>query len=522
MDMDNKILDVSKSIFNFCKSRTASTTDAEDLSQEILLELCRSVGNLRSEEAFYGFMWSVANNVYRQWYRRKSREPSTSVLDEDSALANSDLLPEEDEMLTLLRRELGLLHKEYRHAVILYYVENKSCLEISRLLGISESMVKYLLFKSRKILKEGMTMERTYGEMSYNPKSVKLMFWFWKNADSRYYHAADSKIAQNILFACYNDQLRPEQISLEIGVALPYLEDDLENLCKTGLLIKEGPRYLTNILLITDELKCELRAKTADAVERIADIVSAAVKENEEKIRAINFAGNDMSFPTLAWQISALILYKAVIDDLETRIAFDHPKNEFGTECLIWGVENADADTFTDRFSVGISNAGNNYGDSIRFVGFPVNGEMPFQIVSEVNGSVNLLCEIAKGGSVLSENDKEILAELIRRGYVRNDNGQFAVNMPAFTTAQFHELTAILNSASSAITDEALKMMTLIEEILKDHAPNHLKTLCRPLAYTRLLDDAISAPVQKLCDRRFLLPCAVTDLFPTTFILLNQ
>ena len=53
-------------------------------------------------------------------------------------------------MLTLLRRELGLLHKEYRHAVILYYVENKSCLEISRLLGISESMVKYLLFKSRK------------------------------------------------------------------------------------------------------------------------------------------------------------------------------------------------------------------------------------------------------------------------------------------------------------------------------------------------------------------------------------
>ena len=104
MDMDNKILDVSKSIFNFCKSRTASTTDAEDLSQEILLELCRSIGNLRSEEAFYGFMWSVANNVYRQWYRRKSREPSTSALDEDSALANSDLLPEEDEMLTLLRR----------------------------------------------------------------------------------------------------------------------------------------------------------------------------------------------------------------------------------------------------------------------------------------------------------------------------------------------------------------------------------------------------------------------------------
>ncbi len=522
MELEDRISDVSRTIFNFCKSRTASTADAEDLSQEILLELCRSVGNLRSEAAFYGFMWSIAGNVYRQWYKRKKRELLTSELDENTALPSFDILQEEDETLALLRRELGLLHKKYRRAVILYYVDNKSCSEISRLLDTSESMVKYLLFKSRKILKEGMTMERTYGEKSYNPKSLKLRFWFWKNGDSRYYHAADSKIAQNILFACCNDRIRPEQISLEIGVALPYIEDDLENLCKTGLLIKEGLRYLTNIILITDDLRRELWAKTAYAADRIADIVSAAVTEHEEKIRALGFAGCDMGFSSLAWQISALILYKAVIDDVETRAAFVHPKDEFGTECVIWGVESADTDAFADRFGVGISNAVNTCGDCIRFIGFPINGEMPHLIAGEVKGSANLLCEIAKGVSAFSENDKEILAELIRRGYVRHDGSRFAVNMPVFTAAQFQAITAILEGASSVVTEEAVKMMDVIEEILKDHAPPHLQTLCRPLAFVRLLDDAISASVQRLCDRKFLLPYAGTDLFPTTFILLNR
>lgn len=132
----------------------------------------------------------------------------------------ADQLAEDDSALYLLRRELTLLSDKYRKAVVLYYIENKSCSEISNHLSISESMVKYLLFKSRQTLKEGMSMERNYGRQSYNPKGLSLLFW--GNGANRYYHLCDSKISQNILFACYNDKLSAEQISMEIGVALPY------------------------------------------------------------------------------------------------------------------------------------------------------------------------------------------------------------------------------------------------------------------------------------------------------------
>ena len=55
----------------------------------------------------------------------------------------------------------------------------------------------------------------------------------------------DSKISQNILFACYNDNLTAEQISLEIGVSLPYMEDKLNELCDYEVLKKDGNKYYT-------------------------------------------------------------------------------------------------------------------------------------------------------------------------------------------------------------------------------------------------------------------------------------
>ncbi|MGN1105483.1 MAG: sigma factor, partial [Huintestinicola sp.] len=51
-----KVARMSKSIFQYCLSRTSSYQESEDLSQEILLTLCESIENLREEKAFYAFV----------------------------------------------------------------------------------------------------------------------------------------------------------------------------------------------------------------------------------------------------------------------------------------------------------------------------------------------------------------------------------------------------------------------------------------------------------------------------------
>lgn len=290
-ELDIKISEIAKSILSYCKARTSNQFEAEDLAQDIIVEIYKSAPNIRKADAFYAFLWAVAGNVYKQWCKNKAKNKECELNDNliNETFEDNDNTSE----INLLRRELSLLAEKERNAVVLYYIDNKSCSEISNTLSVSESMVKYLLFKSRHIIKEGMNMERNYGQQSYNPKGLSLMFW--GNGQNRYSHLCDSRISQNILFACYNDKLTAEQISLEIGVALPYMEDKLNELCEYELLKKDGNRYFTNIVIFTKDFASEAAVKTAKLKDRIADILIQAITEHEAEIRNIRFIWADMN-----------------------------------------------------------------------------------------------------------------------------------------------------------------------------------------------------------------------------------
>lgn len=72
--LHEKIDEISRTIYSYCRAKTPSQQDAEDLSQDILLELMKSVDNIRNDKAFYAFMWGVAGNVYKQWCRKKQKK----------------------------------------------------------------------------------------------------------------------------------------------------------------------------------------------------------------------------------------------------------------------------------------------------------------------------------------------------------------------------------------------------------------------------------------------------------------
>ena len=163
IELHEKITEVSKTIFSYCMAKTPTREEAEDLSQDILYELIKSAKNIRDDNAFYAFMWGVAGNVYKQWYRKKLKNNTCELA--ENIVSEDDFSEDNIGNIYLLRRELTLLSEKYRKATIFYYIDGRSCSEISSALAISESMVKYLLFKSRKILKEGIGMEREFGEI---------------------------------------------------------------------------------------------------------------------------------------------------------------------------------------------------------------------------------------------------------------------------------------------------------------------------------------------------------------------
>ncbi len=515
-ELDIKISEAAKTILSYCKARTSTPFDAEDLAQEILTQLCQSAANIRNADAFYGFMWAVAGNVYKQWCRKKAKRNECAL--DDAIPAGEDPAADPADLYRL-RRELSLLAEKYRRAVIMYYIENKSCAQVSAELAIGESMVKYLLFKSRQILKEGVRMERNYGEQSYHPKGLSLLFW--GSGPNHCYHLCDSKISQNILFACYNDKLTAEQISLEIGVALPYMEDKLAELYSHDLLKKEGKRYYTNIVIFTEDFMKEADTKTSKLKERIADVVMQTVSAQEAEIRALGFSGADMDGNSFAWQMVCFLLYQAIVEDLQSSRNITYPKDKFGAECFVWGAEDCAYSTWKSQFGFGISNVSNDSGH-VQFMDFPINGEMVHHYFFNRQNNTNVFLDIARGVSYsFSENDKAIAAEMVRNGYVAATEGGLSVNVPVLTKGQHQKLKQLLTYASMQITEEAEALLDAVAQILRNHIPAHLKHLAKDMAYLHLFEDAFSAPVSLLVERGYLLPYRGGSILPTTYVVLK-
>ena len=66
-----------KTLFAYSMSKLYDKEQAEDLTNDIVCEVLKSVHRLQNEEAFYGFMWKIAENVYMDFLRKKSKNAST-------------------------------------------------------------------------------------------------------------------------------------------------------------------------------------------------------------------------------------------------------------------------------------------------------------------------------------------------------------------------------------------------------------------------------------------------------------
>ena len=289
MDIDEcreKVAQMSKSIFQYCLSRTSSYQESEDLSQEILLTLCDSIANLRDEKAFYAFVWRTADNILKGWYRNKDKR-NTAELDDtiwDAAWERLAEQTQENEQLTLIMRELALLNSNYRRVMVAYYIDGLSVRDISARFSLTQSMVKYLLFQSRSRIKEDITMERNFGELSYRPVELIPRSWGKFNV---FHDMFSSRVKQNIMMACYYEKQTEEQISLQTGVPTAYLEHEIAQLLEHEFLLEKNGYYLSNIVIVTQKMVNEISdnaAKDADTVK--ANVLRRRWYENADEIAA--------------------------------------------------------------------------------------------------------------------------------------------------------------------------------------------------------------------------------------------
>ncbi len=514
IELHNKIAEVSKTIFSYCMAKTSTREEAEDLSQDILYELIKSAENIRDDKAFYAFMWGVAGNVYKQWYRKKQKN-NTCELTED--IPSEDDFTEDCGDIHLLRRELTLLSEKYRKATILYYIEGRSCSDISSALAISESMVKYLLFKSRKILKEGMSMERNLGELSYNPKTLIPMYS--GQGPNNFWQFMQSKIRQNIISACYNDLLTVQQISLETGIPLPYLDDEIRELENRNIIIKDGKHYKANVIIITSECADEIERAVAEYHEQIADKMETFIKEKVESYKNLGFTGCDFSENTLRWQL-CVVLFR-MICGVDCNDENDAPKTGWGESAYLWCVEK-----LNEKHIFSYCGVNGKHGDSLYFFDYWKGGKGKGDHHDFYGNEryINIFCDICRGEKItFSEYDLEAIAEMIKKGYLIKENDSYRVAVPVYTIEQY---MAIINMVKEFISSELVEIIREMDntsaQILSAHTPKHLQDQVMGIASMDKFVNAVCIPATILIERQVLSTAWHPLEMPTTYVVLKR
>ncbi len=139
--------------YSLCLRMTSSQTDAEDLTQEVFIQLFRKIGSFRGDSAFSTWLHRMTVNQVLMHFRRRSVKNERTSEDGEMpeqmvrGTANPNRMQVVDRIA--LKNAIALLPNGYRNVFILHDVEGFEHEEVARKMGISVGTSKSQLHKAR-------------------------------------------------------------------------------------------------------------------------------------------------------------------------------------------------------------------------------------------------------------------------------------------------------------------------------------------------------------------------------------
>lgn len=293
--------DYTEKLFYFFLKKTGNIQDAEDLASDTVISIISQLRKGAIPVHFSAWVWKIARNRYCLWAEKKhAQTQSVSGAELDESVSDHTSVEDEyvlSEEKNLLRRELAFIASDYRDIVVSYYIDDRKIKDIAASLNLSEGTVKTRLFKARKLL----NMAREFGVRSYKPEEVR--FSASGNQPSGLpWKAVQRKIPKNILLQANNNPSTLEELSVELGIALPYMEEEVNLLTEATLLKKvEENKYITNFFIADRECQMAVyQAQRRSSKER-SDMIDKIVTDSLDKIKALNILRNGMSDDDFKW-----------------------------------------------------------------------------------------------------------------------------------------------------------------------------------------------------------------------------
>ena len=157
-----------EAIFRMVYYRTRSRMDAEDLTQEIFIRAFENLSKLRDLERFRTWLFRMAINRVRDFYRKKRVLGFFRTVedDTDADLADVEIQDDPGALDYIIRQEFwkqvksfsNMLSRLEREVFFLRFMDHLNIREIAQVMDKSESTVKTHLYRGLKKFKENSTL----------------------------------------------------------------------------------------------------------------------------------------------------------------------------------------------------------------------------------------------------------------------------------------------------------------------------------------------------------------------------
>jgi len=147
----------SRRVYSLCLRMTQNASEAEDLAQEVFIQLFRKIGSFRGESAFTTWLHRLTVNQVLMHFRKRSVKLEQTTEEGDTPIQivrgteNPNHMPVVDRIA--LDKAIEQLPPGYKKVFTLHDVEGHEHEEISRILGCSVGTSKSQLHKARMKLR---------------------------------------------------------------------------------------------------------------------------------------------------------------------------------------------------------------------------------------------------------------------------------------------------------------------------------------------------------------------------------
>ena len=146
-------------VYSLCLRMTQNVSEAEDLTQEVFIQLYRKVGSFRGDSAFTTWLHRMTVNQVLMHFRKKRSRVELTSEDGDPPPHAAVVGTEDPARMPVvdrieIDRALARLPQGYRTVLVLHDIEGYEHEEIARMLGIAAGTSKSQLHKARMKLRK--------------------------------------------------------------------------------------------------------------------------------------------------------------------------------------------------------------------------------------------------------------------------------------------------------------------------------------------------------------------------------